>query len=118
MVWGVFAMKVEISKEIEADASLTIIVRRINHILAEIVENVADQVSAHWELAGELKSRILFLRLWYEDQGSGTTIDPKELENRAQLKSKLRDLWGDLLQVRMDGILARMKAAVGEEVGS
>jgi hypothetical protein len=111
-------MKIEIAKEIRDDASLTIAVRKISHILAEIVENVSDQVEAHWELAGELKSRTLFLQLWYEGQGSGTTVHPDELENRVQLKSKLRDLWGDLLQVRMDGILARLKAAVGEEVGS
>lgn len=111
-------MKIEISREIRDDASLTIAVGKINHILSEIVENVSDQVTAHWELAGDLKSRILFLNLWYEDQGSGTTVDARELEDRARLKSKLRDLWGDLLQVRMDGILARMKAAVGEKIGS
>ncbi len=105
-------MKVEIAKEIEADASLTIIVRKINHILAEIVENVSDQVSSHWELAGDLKSRILFLRLWYEDQGSGTTIDPKELENRAQLNSRAScEIYGATCS-RSDWM------AISEEVGS
>jgi hypothetical protein len=111
-------MKVEIAKEIEADASLTIIVRKINHILAEIVENVSDQVSAHWELVGDLKFRTMFLMLCYEEEGAGATIEARELENRAALKSKLRDVWGDLLHLRMERLLARMRAAVGEEVGS
>ncbi len=110
-------MKIEIDKEINSDASLMLIVRRINHVLSEIVENVSDQVSAHWELAGDLKSRKLFLMLRYEDQGAGTTIDPKELEEPARLKSKLRDVWGDLLQVRLHQLIAGLRVTVSEEVG-
>ena len=111
-------MKVSISKEIQKDAGLTIVVGKINYILTEVVGNAWDQVEAKWEMAGDPRTRILFLNLWLEDQATGTTIHPSELDNPNQLKSKLREVWGDLLQVRLDGIVARLKATVREEVGS
>jgi hypothetical protein len=111
-------MKIEIAQEIEDDASLTIAVGRINYILLGIVTNVTDQVMVRWDLAGDLKARNLFLKLWYEDQGASTTIDPKELDDSERLTNKLRDLWGDLLQVRIDRSVRRMNSLVREEVGS
>ena len=111
-------MKIEIANGIRDDATLTIVVGRINYLLGEIVSSVTDEVTAQWELAGELKTRILFLNLRYEDQGAGTTIDPKELDDPSRLESKLRDLWGDLLQVKIDRSVSRMKSLVRQEVGS
>ena len=43
------------------------------------------------------------------------TIDPTELEKPDQLRGKLRELWGDLLQVRMDGILRHVKSILDAE---
>jgi hypothetical protein len=111
-------MKISVSEEIKKDASLTVAVGKINYILAAVLGDAAEKASVQWELAGELRSRILFLQLWYEDQGSGVTIDLAELEKPDQLRGKLRELWGDLLQVRMDGILRQLRSMQSEEVAS
>jgi hypothetical protein len=111
-------MKVEIAKEIQEDASLVMAVKKIDHILAEIVENVSDQVSAHWELVGELKFRTMFLMLRYEEDSAGATIELKELEDPVRFKSKLRDLWDDLLQVRTRRIIERINSLMREEIAS
>ena len=56
-------MIISVSEEIKKDASLTIAVGRINSILLTVLGDAAEKASVQWELACELRSRILFLQL-------------------------------------------------------
>jgi hypothetical protein len=111
-------MKVVIAPEIQEDATLVVAVGRINSILAGLVATAWQEVEADWSLAEGLKSQTLFLRLTMDGQAAGTRINLTELDNPAELKSKLRDVWGDLIQVKLDGLMVLLKARIREGVGS
>ena len=107
-------MKTSYSESIREDASLTIAVGRLNHIIAGIVGNLEADVEVKWDVTGPPDRRSLFVNLRYEDQASGASIDPIELDHPEKLRSKLRDLWGDLLEVRLDRIMGRLKVLMGD----
>jgi hypothetical protein len=111
-------MEISIAQEVKADATIVVLVGRINHVLAEIVADAPEPVTVNWDVVGDPKSPILHLKLTYDGHGGTTTINPTEIENPYRLKVKLRELWGNIIQVSLHELVVRMNARLREEVGS
>ena len=70
--------------------------------LEDVLGPLAESVSVEWDRGEDAAIRsVLVLRLFDADGSVTAIFDPKELKELSYLRSRLRLLWGDLLQIRL-----------------
>jgi hypothetical protein len=102
---------VEIAPSIQARPELESRAQRAVEQLEAVLGKSAPLVSARWTLVEDEKGRPL-LRLeiadWTGSAHAFLMLD--ELDNVSHLRSRMLDLWGDLLQVRSHRQLDELRA--------
>ncbi len=99
----------------EIDKGGSALLQQATKCLEEVLGPSAGRVRAEWEQTRDERGRTLYvLRIsGFPDQVSGT-FAPAELSASGHLRSRLRDLWGDLLQMRSDAGVKRPQQLVRE----
>jgi hypothetical protein len=100
------AMYSETTKQ--GDAGLMLL-QQATTCLEEIIGSSADQVCVKWDRSENPKGRTIYtLRLsaWAESVSAPFTL--RELRSPHDLRWRLLDLWGDLLQIRSHKLLENL----------
>jgi hypothetical protein len=84
--------------------------------LEEVIGQTAEPVTAEWDRAENFALRpVVVLRL-SDFSGSVMAIfEPQELEQPNELRSRLRFLWWDLLQIRSGKLLESLLGSEGKQ---
>src|SRR4051812_15049449 len=81
--------------------------------LEEVLGPSAGLVSAAWDRTQDERGRVLYtLRLSDFTGEVFAAFTPDELRSSAHLRSRLLDLWGDLLQVRSNTQVKKLQQLV------
>lgn len=79
--------------------------------LEEIVGPSADSVTAEWDRTEDGRGRMLYTLRISDWTGSATAaLAPDELRSTVNLRHRLLQLWGDLLQIRNQYQLQKLMA--------
>src|SRR3954452_21327058 len=71
--------------------------------LEEVLGPSAGEVSAEWDRSQDERGRLVYtLKLSGFAREVSATFTPDELRSPSHLRSRLLDLWGDLLQAHSD----------------
>jgi hypothetical protein len=80
--------------------------------LEEAIGQTAEPVTAEWDRGENFALRPVVLLRLSDFSGSVMAVfEPQELEEPNKLRSRLRFLWGDLLQIRSGKLLERLLGA-------
>ncbi|MGH7173702.1 MAG: hypothetical protein ACRELG_25750 [Gemmataceae bacterium] len=85
----------------QGDAELTLL-QQATACLEEIIGSsiFVDEVRAEWDRDQDPKGRTLYtLRLSVQAESVSASFTPRELRSPRDLRWRLRELWGDLLQI-------------------
>jgi hypothetical protein len=85
------------------------LVQKATALLEEVLSQSTEVVTAEWDQGTDALGRpVIILRL-SDFAGSVTgTFEPSELDSFKHARSRLRDLYDDLLQIRTGKLLARL----------
>lgn len=111
---------VTFDKGISSDDRLLSLAKESTNALEEVLGVSAGLVRAHWGVETDAKGRTLVtLRLSnFTGEEVEARFEPAELANALHRQTRLYRLWGDLLQVRLDRQLQRLKEPVDGGVKS
>ena len=100
-------------REVEA---LRLFAEKATSLLEEVIGATAEPVTAEWDRGENARMRSVVVLRLSDFSGSVTGIfDLEELEEPEELSSRLRFLWGDLLQIRSGKLLESLLRSESEE---
>lgn len=83
-------------------------------LLEGIVGESANRVSAEWDCVKDARGRLILSLTIRDATGQATAhFTPDELSVNREMRYRLLDLWGDLLQVRSHRLLEKLTEASG-----
>lgn len=87
--------------------------------LDDMLGSLADPVSAEWDRTQDARGRPLYTLTISDPTGRvSATFTPAELRSNDPLLSRLRDLWGDLLEKRSAAGIKKLRQLVEEGLNS
>ena len=106
-------MQVKVQEKIRRDPKLASVVDGATKVLEGEVTSSADRATAEWSLSQDEQNRPLVeLRLSDFEGSVARRFSLDELTNTSYLQGRLNRLWDDLLAVRLDKQLARLRQSV------
>jgi hypothetical protein len=89
------------------------LLQRATSRLEEVLGPSAGLVTAEWERGQDERGRILYtLKLSDQSGDVSTTFSADELRSPSKVRSRLLELWGDLLQMRSDAQVRKIQQLV------
>lgn len=101
-----------VDPELERDPELARAIERTRPMLDGILGTSAEGASARWMKRTAVGRPFVLLNLsdWTHRSGVEALLTPEDLQDERYLQRRLHDLWGDLLQAHLKGIVERLNA--------
>lgn len=91
------------------------LLREATNRLEEVLGPSAALVSAEWSQSQDARGRAFYTLTVADFSGRvSATFAPEELRSPSRLRSRLLDLWGDLLQAHSDAQMKKLQQLVAE----
>ncbi len=106
-------MKVKYSDELKRFPGDYELLEQATRILQDVIGESVVSVSAEWGRDGDGRKPYTLTISDFTDTVS-VTFAPDELRSPKQVRSRLRELWGDLLEVHSDKRLKKLQQIIAE----
>jgi hypothetical protein len=91
------------------------LLQQANEQLQRVIGRFSEEVSVEWDRGQDERGRTVYtIKLSDDTDEAAASLTPEELRESTHLRSRLRHVWGDLLEARSNRQMKRLQQMVAE----